>query len=425
MKYITGYKFYLLSIIMLIPFSQLFAQKVFVTGKGKMPNEWIDSSTGHLIKRLINRPGNNRSFYFHNNPFVDGKMIFYGSDFLDKNSLSSADGYVFHFKGNPYNNQLYSYNLSSGKTTQLTHKENSMSGEIVSRVNHEAYFQIKDSVFGVNVNTAKTRLIFVFPADFKGNITTVNADGTLLAGAYSTPIEKVIAKKYPQKHDYFNRIFESKQPRTLFTINIISKKLNKIFTDSAWLNHVQFSPIDPHLLMFCHEGPWEKVDRIWTMDVVKKNKPRLIHKRSMNMEIAGHEWFSPDGKYIWYDLQLPRGKNFYVGGTELATGKEIKYHLLRNEWSVHYTTSWDESVFAGDGGGPNSVAKSPNGQWIYLFNPEGDHFRSEKLVDMKYDDYKLEPNLHFSPDNKWLIFRANFEGHTDIYEVRIKKSLEN
>ena len=28
-----------------------------------------------------------------------------------------------------------------------------------------------------------------------------------------------------------------------------------------WLNHLQFSPTDPTLLMFCHEGPWHKVDR--------------------------------------------------------------------------------------------------------------------------------------------------------------------
>lgn len=397
------------------------AQPVLETGKGKMPNEWVDKSTGHLIKRLINQPGNHRSFYFHNNPFVDGKMVFYGSNTLPRDTKTAADGFVFSQKQNPSNNQLYTYDLTTGQVNQLTHKSNNMSGEIVSSVNHEAYYQIKDSVFGVNVETGDERLIFIFPEDFKANITTVNANGTLLAGAYATPAEKLISKQYPEKHDYFNRIYESKLPRTLFTINIQTKKLDKIFTDSAWLNHVQFSPTNPDLLMFCHEGPWHKVDRIWTIDVIKKQQPKLIHKRSMDMEIAGHEWFSSDGQYIWYDLQLPRGKDFYVSGTQLNTGKETKYHLTRNEWSVHYSSSWDQKHFAGDGGGPNSVAKATDGQWIYYFTPQGDHFQSEKLVNMQHHDYRLEPNIHFSPDGNWLIFRANFEGHTDIYEVRIKK----
>ena len=48
-----------------------------------------------------------------------------------------------------------------------------------------------------------------------------------------------------------------------------------------WLNHLQFSPTDPTLLMFCHEGPWHKVDRIWT-DPRHRREPRprtLVHQR--------------------------------------------------------------------------------------------------------------------------------------------------
>ena len=40
----------------------------------------------------------------------------------------------------------------------------------------------------------KKKLVYVFPADFKASITTVNADGTLLAGARSSDEEKEILK---------------------------------------------------------------------------------------------------------------------------------------------------------------------------------------------------------------------------------------
>jgi oligogalacturonide lyase len=173
--------------------------------------------------------------------------------------------------------------------------------------------------------------------------------------------------------------------------------------------------------MFCHEGPWHKVDRIWTTDVRKagKGKTQLMHKRTMEMEIAGHEWFSPDNKTIWFDLQLPRGSDFYVAGVNVKTLEEKKYRLQRNEWSIHFNISPDQKLFAGDGGDPSQVAKAPDGQWIYLFKPEGDHFKAEKLVNMKYHNYKLEPNVHFSPDGKWVIFRANFEGREEVYAVKI------
>jgi len=79
-------------------------------------------------------------------------------------------------------------------------------------------------------------------------------------------------------------------------------------------------------------------------------------------------------------------------------------------------------LFCGDGGDPGQVAKAMDGQWIYLFIPDPNRFYSEKLVNMKNHKYSLEPNVHFSPDEKWIIFRANFEGDTNVYAVEVKKS---
>jgi oligogalacturonide lyase len=55
------------------------AQPVMETGGQKMPEEWIDKSTGHKLIRLTRREGSSMSFYFHNNPFIGNKMVFYNS----------------------------------------------------------------------------------------------------------------------------------------------------------------------------------------------------------------------------------------------------------------------------------------------------------------------------------------------------------
>lgn len=371
-----------------------------------MPQSWIDKDTGHKIIHMVNRKGDNRSFYFHNNPFlpaVDGinpKMIFYGT----------VDG----------NRQLFSVDLKTHEPDQITNKKG-VSGEIVGDKGRHVYYQCGDSVFETGVEDHQTRLIYVFPDSIRGHITTLNADETLLAGAVSSPKEQELFKKYPKKSDFFNIIYEAKLLRSLFTLDVKTGKLKKIYSEHAWLNHIQFSPTDPDLLMFCHEGPWHKVDRIWTIHL-SGGEPKLMHKRTMDMEIAGHEFFSPDGKRIWFDLQMPRSKTFFLSGVDVEHGGEKRYSLTRNEWSIHYNISPDETLFAGDGGDPGQVAKAPDGMWLYLFHPEGDHFRSDKLVNMKHHNYHLEPNIHFSPDGKWIIFRANFEGHTDIYAVEIAKS---
>ncbi len=371
-----------------------------------MPAQWIDQDTGHKLIHLTPREGDNRSFYFHNNPFlpvlegIGEKMIFYGKVAEDM--------------------QLFSVNLKTGQMDQITNKKG-VSGEIVAKTGRLVYYQCGDSVFATGVEDHKTRLIYVFPDTIKGKITTLNSDETLLAGALDSPEEREIFKHYPEKHDYFTRVYEAKLLRSLFTIDIETGEMRKIYSENAWLNHIQFSPTDPHLLMFCHEGPWHKVDRIWSVDI-SGGQPVLMHTRTMDMEIAGHEFFSPDGIRIWFDLQKPRGKAFFLSGTDVNTGEEKTYQLTRDEWSIHFTISPDQTLFAGDGGDPGQVAKAENGRWIYLFYPEGSHFHSEKLVNMKHHGYKLEPNIHFSPDGKWIIFRANFEGHSDVYAVELEKT---
>ncbi|RAK70649.1 oligogalacturonate lyase family protein [Hymenobacter edaphi] len=383
------------------------AQQRLVTGSQQpMPAaEWIDQDTGHRVRRLTPLDGDNASFYFHNRPFLAGRggerMVFYHTDARGK--------------------QLRLLDLKTHEVTPLTRYFPKVSGEIVAPKLREVFYQTGDSVYATHVDTRRTRLVFVFPQDFRASITTLNADETQLGGAWSSDAEKEISRQYPEKKDYFRRIYEARLPRTLFTVGTEGGQLTKLFTDTAWLNHVQFSPTDPHLLMFCHEGPWELVDRIWTIDT-KTKEVKLVHKRTMEREIAGHEWFGADGKTIWFDHQLPRGATFFVTGTDLKSGKERKYELTRDEWSVHYTTAPDQKTFAGDGGYPTSVAHSPNGQWIYLFRPDGSTFKAEKLVNLARHNYHLEPNVHFSPDGKWLIFRANFEGQSQVYAVEIAKA---
>lgn len=380
---------------------------VLETGSQKpMPEAWIDKDTHHKVIKLTQREGNNRSFYFHNNPFLPTK---------------DGEGSLMVFYGDTDNgNQLFTVNLDTKEIEQITHKPGNKRGEIVGVETRKVYYKTNDSIFSTDIDTHEDHFVYKFPEGLIGSASTLNADEKLLGGVIITKEEQEIFNKNPDKSDYFNKIYEAKLERSLVTIDIASGKLQKFFTEDAWLNHEQFSPVDPDLFMYCHEGPWHKVDRIWTMDI-NKREPHLMHKRTVNREIAGHEFFSPDGKTIWFDLQIPRGETFYLAGKNIETGKETRYALKRNEWSIHYNISPDMKTFAGDGGDESQVAHAKDGQWIYHFTPQGDSLSSEKLVNMAHHNYELEPNVHFSPDGKWIIFRANFEGKTNVYAVALQK----
>ncbi|MCL6464155.1 MAG: oligogalacturonate lyase family protein [Bacillota bacterium] len=379
------------------------------------PKEWVDAETGHRIVQLSEEPGSG-SLYFNLNGYTpDGKKLL----------ITTPHGMAF-------------VDLGTRRIEPLSsdpHAHPIMVGHKTGRV----YFVRDGAVWYLDPATKKETKIAEMPPH--GSIATVNADETLLAGTYVEPQGSEKAQQLsppPRTREGRGHMLEERYnahlPMALFTLNIKTGEKKVLDRSTEWLNHLLFSPTDPSLLMFCHEGPWHKVDRIWLIHT-DGTGPMLVHKRRMQMEIAGHEFWSQDGKTIWYDLQTPRGEDFWVAGYNVYDGHRTWWHLQRNEWSVHYNVSPDGTLFAGDGGDSKMVAHAPDGKWIYLFHPvpipnmgveEKDLitpgvFQAEKLVNMSKHDYALEPNVNFTPDGKWIVFRSNMSGQEQVYAVEVAR----
>jgi hypothetical protein len=87
--------------------------------------------------------------------------------------------------------------------------------------------------------------------------------------------------------------FASKIPTKIFVMDVQSGLRQYVHETTTWINHLQFSPVDTKVLMFCHEGPWHKADRLWLLDPAVSGPPKLIHRRSMHMEIWGARVVQP------------------------------------------------------------------------------------------------------------------------------------
>jgi oligogalacturonide lyase len=420
-----------------------FAMTALTAASAEVPREWIDADTGHRVVRLSDAPGTS-SLYFHQWSFTpDGRSVV----------VTTPQG-------------IATIDFTTRALTPL------VNGDVhviqLGRRTGDVYFTRTEgeqlAVFSLSLATRAERRIALLPP--RATASTINADETLLGGTL-TEVEPPAGELFPpnsgasakntpqgewmkagndrasdgrlftfaeQKERRLARRLAARLPMSIFTVDIATGELRTVHRSTDWLNHLQFSPKDPGQLMFCHEGPWHMVDRLW---LVRTDGSALtkVHARTMNMEIAGHEFFSPDGKTVWYDLQTPRGESFWLAGYEIATGARSRLHVERNAWSVHYNASPDGTRFSGDGGDSEMVAHAPDGKWLYLFQPtpipdvaelsapdsgaliRPGVLRAERLVNMKTHDYRLEPNAVFTPDGTKLIFRSNLHGEVHVYSV--------
>jgi oligogalacturonide lyase len=386
------------------------------------PKTWIDPDTGHRIVRLTDEP-DSASLYFNQNGYTaDGLKMVYttpaGISVLDLKTHATKP-------------------VVEGRVRVI----------VTGRKTQQVYYLKDGAVYATDVDTRATRKIADLPEH--GSVATVNADETLLAGTYTEGAgrdynsgasrngqQQVHPLDQPRnKGQMMEDRLAAHLPMGLFVVNTKTGEVKIIHKSTDWLNHLEFSPTDPTLLMFCHEGPWHKVDRIWTMRTDGSHITK-VHNRTMQMEIFGHEFWSRDGKTIWYDLQTPRGQDFWLAGYNVETAERTWYHLQRNEWSIHFNVTRDGTLFCGDGGDEGQVAHAPDGRWIYLFRPElipnrglddkafvrPGVLHAERLVNMSKHQYHLEPNVSFTPDQKWVVFRSNMFGATYAFAVEVAKA---
>jgi len=423
------------------------------------PKTWVDKDTGHRVTRLTDEPGSS-GFYFNVNAFTpDGRQMAY----------TAPDG-------------IHVMDLASRKTKLVVPNPppsaetalgapgffpDGVHAIIVGRKTGAIFFSKFDSeqnlskLYKADLNNGIVTELVTLPP--RASIATVNADETLGVGTFdeteagaqqeygrvpASPAPTATGGKAerPQagslvqpegKGAMMERRLAARIPVVLFSIELKTGKVNELLHSTDWIGHMLFSPTDPELLMYCHEGPWQKVDRIWMIHADGTHN-ELIHKRTMAMEIAGHEFWGLDGKTIWYDWQLPKGEDFFLAGYNLETHQRVAYHMQRNEWSIHFNLTQGETLFAGDGGDPGQVAKAPDGEWIELFHPQmltsngintpefwqPGVFHSERLVNMAGHNYRLEPNVRFSPDKELVIFTSNIFGKSYVFGVNVEKEVD-
>jgi len=390
----------------------------------RAPAEWIDADTGHRIVRLSPQE-DSASLYFHQNTYTPegDRMIFdapAGIVSVDLRSLGDGPPKV-------------DIVVSNGSALAMAWRT------------REVYLRRQGTIYAAHVDTHKVREVF------KGRALAINCDETFVVNTITAedPSGKTSKPEPREIRPQRERMFGSRTNLTPEELDSARKEdrlarrlidprcMAFVFTNLktgqsttngfqyAWLNHLQFSPTDPNLLLYCHEGTWHEVDRIWTIRT-DGTQQQLRHRRTMDMEIAGHEFWSHDGRTIWFDLQTPRSQEFWIAGVDIETGRKTRYQLERDWWSVHFNVSRDNTFFAGDGGDPGQVAFAKDGMWINAFHPQPDGtLKRERLVNLAKQDYyggDGEPNVTITPDGKWVVFRANIHGPVQVYAAEVAKA---
>ena len=201
-----------------------------------------------------------------------------------------------------------------------------------------------------------------------------------------------------------------------------------IYQDTHQLGHFQFSPDDPTLGMFCHEGPWNLVQqRMWFFDFISRQSRPCF--RQGEHDTIGHEFWTQDGLVFFDDrgpghdgtitshrtqaivTDVPVNQNVmtpFVGLID-RTGKLVR-RIDMPFYCNHYHANPENTVLVGD-----------DVDNLVRVDISGDEARLDKLCSHGTSWHTQSSHCHptWSWDGSRILYASDKGGRVQIYLIEI------
>ena len=355
-----------------------------------------DSRSGVTVKQLTDYKCHSHHLYFTNPGWYDGgRKLLFGSDRENRTNLFGLD-------------------LVTGDIVQLTdypaldtRRALKTLRTCVSPVKDEAYTEYDGQVFALDLNTMSVRALWDVPSGYNISMLNATADGKYVCAGIYEDLSARFRIDLNRGYVGFEEIWNARPHAQIVRIPVDGGAAEIVWEENYWIGHINTSPTQSHLLTFCHEGPWNKVDnRIWGLDMLT-GKAWHIRPREAQ-EFVGHEYWHADGVRVGYHGAWGDGRKFF-GSLRYDNSDRIEVPFPHDTGHVH---SNDASMIVGDAHN------------VRLWRWNGVDYDGPRVLCEHRSSFHIQQvHVHprFSPDGKYVIFTSDTTGYGNVYKVEIQE----
>lgn len=354
-----------------------------------------DRASGRTVWRLTSRQAVNHGPYFYNSPVTqDGRRIIFGSD------RTGAE-------------QLFMVEWPSGSIIQLTNGANVCAhNAVLAPRGAEVFYFDGPELHAVALASFRDRFLAALPEGLTlASPPAISSDGQLLV---------YCCFRKPDVGDLagwqaFGPTFEARPRTEIWVAPIDGSGGRLVHAEDRWLGHPQFRPGGTNTIIYCHEGPWDRVERIWTVAADGSTPPRCLRPQKIGQELIGHEYFTRDGAmlvYAWCRSGGGAGKvpAHSVRMLDLVTGNERV--VFEGRQVNHFGSNGDSSLIVADTSDP----ADPN---LYLINTKSGNAELLCTCRSSQKPWRSTQDAHphpcFSWDGKFVFFNSDEGGWPNFY----------
>jgi oligogalacturonide lyase len=316
--------------------------------------------------------------------------------------------------------QLYALRFRDGQMVQLTDSEGVHGFQsVLDPVHHKVYYFAGRTLKSVRLDNLEEETLMEIPAGFEPSDLSITNTGDFLAFAYVEQVEAT-TKTSVIYSDMREKFFRG--PLSVVVRFDTGKKIPHIvWGEHQWISHVNISPVDPNVILFCHEGPWHLVHRLWVALVDLDDVSPLIDQRR-GLERIGHEFFTASGVIgAQYSMRDRLGEEFYRHGDLFvhADGSDERRYYYPYTRPAHIQLNYAETMGVGDRAHIRPDMKEHHRNFISLLKYEGRRVQVGLLCrhGTSWSSQMSHPHPLFTRDDRHVIFSSDRTGKANVYMV--------
>lgn len=346
-----------------------------------------DPETGARVVQLTGDGSDNVHLYFTSDSFLE-----------DSNRMVFGSNRTGRF-------QHYLLEIRERRLTQLTDGASiSPTRACLSRNGQLSYFD-GPVLHALKVDTLEDREVYRAPDGFEPHLATCTLDGKYVAFAY---VEKrALSTQTGVIYSSMAEMYFQHPTSVIMRINMGSGQAAAVWGERMWISHVLIHPLQPEVIVFCHEGGGNVKQRMWVVNAATKLARTPVALFPLRPgEFTVHEYFTRSGD-IGFQYEVEReGRMEYYNAFIRTDGTWIRQYRLPGNRPGHIQSNSDNSLIVGDRGFLNREDKD-GGNYMALMTHGNGLANLRRLC-----RYQPGPTQYshghpvFSPDDRWVVYNS-------------------
>lgn len=340
--------------------------------------------------------------------------------YFTKTLIDSENNYILLASNRTGSMQLYTLRFKDGQMVQVTDQDGvSPFCSVLDAWHHIVYYFADRTLIRVRLDNLEVEELMQIPLGFKPSDLSIDNSGKFLAFSYVEHMELCTEtggtySTHREKH--FRR-----PTSVVIRYDIEKRSPYVVWGEGQYISHVNISPVDPNIIVFCHEGPWLQVQRMWTARIDHDKVYPLVDQK-VNLERIGHEFFTASGRIgAQYSSRERIGDEFLLHGDifiNVDGSNERRYYYPYTRPS-HVQMNYQETVGVGDRAHIREVMED-KGNYMSLLRYEGDAIEVGLLCahGTSWRSQMSHPHPLFTRDDQHIVFSSDRGGKSNVYMAR-------